>query len=344
MVFVGHGVTLHGLPILGELGTGVDLFFLLSGFLIGRIYFRSLKDDTFGLWSFWQARWWRTLPPYFAAFGLYAVAMRWYSNEPVASHYLLFLQNYGGMVGFNASWSLCVEEHFYLMLPLAACTFDRLFGRRAFAWGLPIAFALPLILRLSTIALTGTLPEGWYWMTHFHCEGLIAGVWLAYLQIESPDWYAKTRRAALWLTPLIPVLLFVLPLWSSRGPFVNAWVFTFLAIGYAAWLRTMIDLKWAPTHYVGRTTQAVIYALAISSYSIYLTHSLSFAVMRDLVDHWPRGGIKTGFILGSSLVVSGVFYYLVERTSLLIRDRVMRRDTQSPGNLVLVPGTRLASG
>ncbi len=151
------------------------------------------------------------------------VAMPYYSQEPVAAYYALFTQNFVGMVGFNASWSLCVEEHFYLLFPLVGCAIERLGCRHQLRWLLPLAFLTPLALRLATLVLTGDLPAGWFWMTHLHCEGLIAGVWLAYVKVEQPTMFAQLRRPAMWLTPLIPVLLTILPLWTSRGLAVNVW-------------------------------------------------------------------------------------------------------------------------
>ncbi len=336
MVFVGHGVTLHGLPILGELGTGVDLFFVLSGFLIGRIYFRSLRDGTFTLWSFWQARWWRTLPPYFAALALYAIAMRRIPNEPVAGSYALFIQNYCGIIGFNASWSLCVEEHFYVLFPLLGAIVGRTLGVGAFGGLLPAAFIAPTVLRAATLAATGELPAGWFWMTHLHCEGLVAGVWVAYVKVERPDRFQRLLPLARKLAPLTPGLLFVLPLWPDRDPWINVWVFTLLAVGYAAWLRIALSWQWQPGGAATRCLVRVVQAAAVSSYSIYLTHSLSFAVFRTLVDSWPRGAAKTGFILGSSLAVAWLFYLLVEQTTLVLRDRFVHRSPTSNDDLVVV--------
>ena len=72
-VFLCHGLTLNlaGRDLLFALGSGVELFFVLSGFLIGCIYFRSTQSGSFSFWEFWRSRWWRTLPPYFAAILVY---------------------------------------------------------------------------------------------------------------------------------------------------------------------------------------------------------------------------------------------------------------------------------
>ena len=328
MVFLVHGVGLEGKPIVGEFGTGVDLFFVLSGFLIGRIYFRSTRPDArepFRLFGFWQARWWRTLPPYLVALLVYAVVRATVAPKqaPLDWHYLLFLQNYFGVPAFGPSWSLCVEEHFYLLLPLLGAAVERTLGRAAFRWALPIAFFVPLALRIATLLVTGTLPPFWFWMSHLHCEGMVAGVWLAYLFVERRDQFDRVKPVARALLPLIPVMLLVLPVWH-RSPAVNVFVFTLLAVGYAAWLRVMYDLRWNPVGAVGRLAYKAVQGLALCAYSVYLTHTtFDQPIRRFLGEHMARGGARTGLILGSTLVVGVIFYFLVERTSIQVRDRML---------------------
>ena len=324
MVILAHGVTLDRIPILGQFGTGVDLFFVLSGFLIGRIYFRTRKQEAFRLGGFWIARWWRTIPPYLAAVALFAIASHWVAGESVRWYYLLFAQNYAGIDGFGPSWSLCVEEHFYLLLPLFGFLVERLLGRRSFLWVLPTVFFFPLALRLGTLGWTGTLPRDWYWMTHFHCEGLIAGVWLAYLFVERHDLFLASRRVALWLLPLLPILLAILPVWHTRGLWFDCWIFTLLAVGYASWTRVLYDLKWGAVSATSKRLRSGVTALALASYSIYLVHVLIDHLLRARLHGWARGAVKTGTILLVTLLLSSVFYFLIERTTILSRDRFLK--------------------
>ncbi len=323
MVFLSHGVTAFE-----SLGVGVDLFFLLSGFLIGRIYFRAQTDaehrpGSFTLWSFWSARWLRTLPPYIAALGLFALLQLRFGNNAVHPYYLFFLQNYVGMDGFGPSWSLCVEEHFYLALPLLGFVLLRIAGRRNMVWLLPLLALAPQFLR-TFAALTGGLPEHWYWRTHLHCEGLILGVWLAYVFVDRRELWQRLRLPAMTLAAIPVAILIYQNLVLVQPLAFQAMVFLLYAIGYAAWLRLLYDVRWSPMAAAGRWLKGAIQGLALASYSIYLVHTAVFTDVRVLAVGWARGPAKTVAILLAALLVSVVFYYAVERPAIVLRDRLLK--------------------
>ncbi len=319
-VYLSHGVT-----ALHTLGIGVDLFFVLSGFLIGRIYFRDHADGDFKLFRFWQARWGRTLPPYLAALGLFALFSLRFPGNPVHLYYVVFLQNYLGMTGFGPSWSLCVEEHFYLALPLLAWAAERVFGLRAFLWLLPAAALVPQCLRTYYLVWGGGLPANWYWMSHFHCEGLILGVLLAFLFVHHRPIWDKMRPLALVLAP-IPVLLLVgLKIHPTETMTLHGAIFLYYALGFTGWVRCLYDLKWNPAGAAARLVKSAVHGLALASYSIYLVHVLLFTDIRLLIDGWPRGPVKSGFILATTFLGGVVFYWLVERPTITLRDRYFKR-------------------
>jgi len=329
MVMLAHGVTLTGIPVLGEFGTGVDLFFVLSGFLIGRIYFRTSKSPSFTICDFWMARWWRTLPPYAAGLLLYLgvrYALRATAPQPPLHwYYIFFLQNYLGITGWGPTWSLCVEEHFYLTLPLLALAIDRIAGRRAFSYLLPCVFFIPLLLRVMTLLHSGGLPTNWYWMSHFHCEGMVAGVWLAYMFVEQRESFARLERGSRWLLPLIPMALIVVPIWHA-GPWLDVTIFSVLAIGYSAWLCALYGMRWQPVSTLGRATRWSVQALALSAYSLYLTHTTTdpfFRWIAESVLHLHRGAVRSLYVLATSLAIGAVFFLLVERPSILTRNRFL---------------------
>jgi peptidoglycan/LPS O-acetylase OafA/YrhL len=266
MVFLLHGVT-----ACEPLGVGVDLFFVLSGFLIGRIYLLAQSDATtpgmdkpgsFTLWAFWSARWLRTLPPYFAALGLCALLQMHFHNNAVHWYYLLFLQNYAGVDGFGPSWSLCVEEHFYLALPLLGFIALRFIGRRHLLWLLPALALVPEILRSAL-----PLPPDWFWRTHLHAEGLLLGVWLAYVFVDrgtGPDSLWSRLQWPAMLLALIPLATLAYQFYHPTQPLTfQHSVFLLYAVGYSAWLRLFYAIKWNPRTALTRVAGRAISGLAL---------------------------------------------------------------------------------
>ena len=320
MVLIVHGITVVGLPFFGEMFTGVDLFFVLSGFLVGRIYFVGSANKQFALMDFWRARWLRTIPPYFAM-----LAGFWLFARPLPFYYWLFAQNYVGVIDFIPSWSLCVEEHFYLLLPILGFAITRTFGRRSFLYLLPISFFIPLGLRAATLWVTGTMPKDWQYWSHFHCEGLVMGVWLAYLYVDHSQLFVWTRRPALWLTPLAPLMLTFLPLWKERSLSVNITLFTLYALAYGAWVRVLFDVGDWRKSAVGAIAQISIRGLALCSYSLYLTHTNIAISTRSYIVQVHRGPAKTLFVLAVEVIGGTAFYFACERPAIAVRDWLRAR-------------------
>ena len=129
-VLLGHGLGIlaHYLPefVFKIIPDGVLLFFVLSGFLIGGILLKTWDDHfTFAkLKNFWFRRWFRTLPAYFTVLIILIVAEIILSQRKDSLEYLqyfFFLQNIkqGDARIFSESWSLTIEEWFYLSIPIA---------------------------------------------------------------------------------------------------------------------------------------------------------------------------------------------------------------------------------
>ncbi|MFA5298283.1 MAG: acyltransferase [Lutibacter sp.] len=111
-----------GIRILGAIG--VDLFFVLSGFLIGGILLRHIelqKTRFEDLFSFWKRRWFRTLPNYFLVLFLNVLIFLFLGDNLPKSIllYIPFLQNFSTPHPdfFTEAWSLSIEEYAYLLLP-----------------------------------------------------------------------------------------------------------------------------------------------------------------------------------------------------------------------------------
>lgn len=88
-------------PVTAYGAYGVDLFFILSGWLIGGLYWR--ERASFGdvrIFQFWIRRWMRTIPPYLAALLMSWFAVKYVRNEPFDYGYLVFIQNYYEVIPF----------------------------------------------------------------------------------------------------------------------------------------------------------------------------------------------------------------------------------------------------
>ena len=98
---------------------GVNLFFALSGFLVGSLYFRErMKYGNVDKSRFILKLITRTVPIYLIALAISFLGSRIFEGEAFEWTYLIFLQNYLEKIPyFKVSWSLCVEEHFYAILP-----------------------------------------------------------------------------------------------------------------------------------------------------------------------------------------------------------------------------------
>ncbi|MBS1686223.1 MAG: acyltransferase [Bacteroidetes bacterium] len=142
----------------GRIPDGVELFFVLSGFLIGGILLRIITAEGMTMpvmIAFWRRRWYRTLPAYYLILVINYVVVRYnVIHEGIYNfnwRYFFFLQNFSRpFVGFyRESWSLSIEEWFYVIVPILLFMVVR-FARLKMAYLIVVAIMLvvPVIFRL----------------------------------------------------------------------------------------------------------------------------------------------------------------------------------------------------
>ena len=284
---------------------GCDLFFVLSGWLVGSGLWSSIaRTGTVDVATFWKRRWLRILPPYFAA--LIPVAIGEYvtgsSKVLFDWRYLLLLQNlWGDNPLFGPAWFLCVQEQAYLLLPLLLLLFAN--RPRVWGWVLPLFCIAPLVLRL---AFRAPYTELNYRATYFHCEGVFVGIWLAWISRFQPAAAEIIKRASLPALPLAIALL----LWPNSGEYLFRYSFTLSALCFGIVLMAMLRVRELG---IGRSW--IIKTLAAGSYSIYLVHVPAMhAYARVLEPRIARAPapVHVCAALLLVLVVSLVFYLLIE--------------------------------
>ncbi len=207
---------------------GVELFFVLSGFLIGTILVRQggqlARPDA--LATFYLRRWFRTLPLFFL-FLLLNLLLEWglhrraFPPTEIVGH-AFFLRNMTGpdLLFFGESWSLAIEEWFYLLFPLAL--FLCLQGTRRFnrvLLGVALAFLL-----FSTLGrlFTAAAPEATWteWQRKpvlLRFDALMAGVVAAWIALRFPAGWQRWRRPCAFLGIAGAAVLYCLPLHRARA-------------------------------------------------------------------------------------------------------------------------------
>jgi peptidoglycan/LPS O-acetylase OafA/YrhL len=333
---------------------GVDIFFVLSGFLIGTQLFKEVSQTaSVGLKAFYFRRAFRIFPAFFVVLGLYAIfpVLRDAPTMQSLWSFATFTVNFDfdPRVGraFTQAWSLCVEEHFYLVLPLLVLLLHR---RISMGWTLLIAAAMVIagmILRytiwesqVGVLVDADKLRDAFavylrdvYYPTYTRLDGLMFGVILAAARFYKPELCKRYAPSRVALPVGAALVVAILVLFSIRGPLegTNLFLvfqaqlgavagFPLISIGIALILGAMLDLE----HVLKRLPVPGAVIVATLSYSLYLTHKSVFHVDRLIFgDENLQGGFGFVIYLATSFAAATVLWFCVERTFLLLRDRVL---------------------
>ncbi|TXH65196.1 MAG: acyltransferase [Lysobacteraceae bacterium] len=315
---------------------GVDLFFVLSGFLIGSQVLAPLaRGERFSFADFYLRRAFRILPAYWAIVALYLLWPGFREApgmEPwwkFAGFVLNLSIDYDDNAVFSHAWSLCVEEHFYLLFPLLAVGFVRLRSKASVVAFLVTLLMGGIALRTAIWVHFDALQPGrnWfiediYYPTWNRLDGLLAGVGLAVWKIYRPQHWATCGRCAdLFL--LVGVITMGLSFWLFReraGLLGNSIGWPVLSAGLA-----MLVFAGAQREgWLGACAVPGAAWLAAVSYSLYLVHKPVFGLVEMYFGAVLQGrGLFAFASYGvASLCAAALLYYVVERPGLRLRDRL----------------------
>lgn len=265
---------------------GVELFFVLSGFLIGKIVLKlDLQTNRPSFKQFYLNRWFRTLPLYYCAFIIFQIidAIH-YQKIQIHWSYLVFLQNwFPDPHGFFAvSWSLAIEEWFYLILPwLIYILLHIRFTKNRLLLSLSSVVVLIILMRfIYVLFFNPTFDQDIRKSVLFHFDPLLIGVILAYIQKNKPNFFSGLNKIIYLSTASAMILVFIvffiyLDLVNQIDDsflirvFGITWIGVSMAI-YIAFFEQNIWIKKSALK--SKRTFTILTIISLLSYSIYIWH------------------------------------------------------------------------
>ena len=308
---------------------GVDLFFVLSGYLIGSQLLKScVQGAKPAIGRFYLRRAFRILPAYLVV-GAFYFALPFFREtrdiEPLWQ-FLTFTENllidYAHDKAFSHVWSLCVEEHFYLVFPLLVwwlgrlCPTPRAECRDRFHGG-PILqhFAVFPENLLSFLHATGRVAGG---------RGLAAIKWL-----RPSLWRKAMNLGNVLLAPGLAGVAGAIWVFQDRFAFWPTVLgYPLLALGLAL----IVTASVSPHCVIGRIRVPGAKVVATVAFSLYLSHKMTWHVVQSYLPGLVAGNGPGSFLV-FGLAAFGVgllLYWLVERPFLLLRDRIDDRFAIAP--------------
>ncbi len=321
---------------------GVDLFFVLSGFLIGGILVRTIDKGKFGtaeLYNFWIRRWFRTLPNYFLVLIALLVAYHYAFGEfpDKTLQYFVFTQNFNDPHPdfFPEAWSLSVEEWFYLIIPLLLFIILKFSNNKKIAFLSLIIFFLVIITAYRTYkAITGTYFENGFWDAEIRKLVLTRMDSIMYGLLGA--WIEHYYKAGWLRWKNILFIAGLIILFGSRWlGSVSDWHYQYGYISLQS-IGTLLLLPRLSSITTGKGAVAkFITFISIISYSLYLLNytivlKIIVPAILDVFNMDFKTGIidsVIGYVLfwGISIALAYLLYRFWERPMMRLRERFGRR-------------------
>jgi peptidoglycan/LPS O-acetylase OafA/YrhL len=344
IVVVIYHAALFGFKLPGRIDRfgwiGVDLFFVLSGYLIGGQLLAPLaREESIKLGRFFARRVFRIMPAYFVILAVYFLLPSWREYPDMAQplwKFLLSVQNIAlhGGTAFSHAWSLAVEDQFYLALPFLLLF---LFRRPRAAIIVPclIVFGgigLRALLAAQNPSVDGGVSfrgfQAWiYYPTWTRLDPLVFGVVLAAIEKFRPTWWQRIINCAPWLwLPALGLIAYALYLGETDNLTVSAcvWQFPLIAVGMAALLVCALSPR-LPLCRVAIPGAAFIASIA---YSAYLIQKLVINGVEQFCTTHNIQPTSALALVGVELCVyaaATILFLSVERPFLLLRRKLTAR-------------------
>ncbi|VXB67166.1 Acyltransferase [Flavobacterium sp. 9AF] len=320
--------------------TGVDLFFVLSGFLIASQLFAEIRTKKdISLKDFFIKRFFRIIPAYAFTLLLYFSIPFFREKEslPPLWKFITFTQNFDlnlkDFGTFSHAWSLCVEEHFYLFLPLLLIFLQLNGWIKKSYFLLIVLFLFGFLIRFYSynhffIPKIEDENNWLYWYkyiyypTYNRLDGLLVGVSIAAIYQFLPVFWEKiTKYGNAFLVISVVILSLAYSICLDPMTFLaTIFGFPLIAIGYGCMLIGAVS----PNTFLYKWKSKITTFIATLSYGIYLTHKGIIHCTHQLLVSY---NVDDNLLLLISTVACIVFAYLlyisIEKPFIKIRNKII---------------------
>lgn len=330
---------------------GVELFFVLSGFLIGGIFIKICEKErklTLPIiLNFWKRRWYRTIPNYYLILILATLVALTKEKSLFTNYnyylYYIFSQNLFTKIKmnfFDESWSLAIEEWFYLTIPIlfgiifriARVASAKVNFKYVILSGILLLIVTGLLVRINYVLHTERQFDHIRGTVSLRLDSIIWGVLFAWINFYHQSFFVKARYffLAVGIVVIIPCMInYQTANIGIANFFSKTYFFTITDFAFACFIPAANQLRKIRSKFISNTVTTV----SLVSYSMYLTH-LTFAlniilllrkikvpIIKDFETNKFCGII--GFILywGLTLIISILLYKYYEKPMTDLRDK-----------------------
>ncbi|MCW3085289.1 MAG: Acyltransferase [Bacteroidetes bacterium] len=325
--------------------TGVDLFFVLSGYLIGSQLFKPIAEEqSISVSAFYLKRFFRIVPAYAVVLLLYFLIPAFPEKEGMAPlwKFLTFTMNFGldfqNAGAFSHAWSLCIEEQFYLLFPIIVILLSKLkagnkiilviaalfifgFIIRIYSWN---TFVAPLYADQNKPDLIPNIYSKYiYYPTYNRLDGLLTGILIALLVTFKPTIREKINANGNVLF-LSGIIILVATYFLCNTPFtLSSAVFSYplVSVGYGF----LVTGSLSPACFINRFSLKIFSIIATLSYSIYLTHKQLIHIVQGFIADYHLNSTVCFFICFVVAILGGIaLHYSIEQPFLKLRDKLLK--------------------
>lgn len=317
----------------------IESFFVMSGFLIGEMLIREFKGGfTFSdLKIFWVKRWFRTLPLYYAILLLKFIFLNPDEIGANVLYYVFFLQNnFYGVEFFAVSWTLVLEEWFYIIMPLIIFLFFKkgIISKKFYLFTIAIIVG-SIIMRFLYGHFVTDIYDAVNGNVVLRFDAFIIGVGLASIKLFNYEWYKKLSVFKYFAIGILILLLSQLFYYdklgvSSRellGAGSIATQFFVMDVGVFFILPFLCEAPIFNRYKEGNKVIHILTWLSLLSYPMYLIHMEVQIYLPQILPSIYFGGGLGSFLINTSvtIVLSYFIYELIHEPMIKMRSRTVKR-------------------